>query len=192
MQLKESETLQQSARQLLRKLHLLEILRSAGDAKVVGSMKFGLMTWRDIDIDVVSKNDPSKGQAVKIQNQLMRERGCKSSKLIDNLIQLEIDRPKSIYLGISYQDDENNYWKIDIRFINVKDVASDTTNELIKKHLNESNKLTILEIKEQVSDDPRYHKEFSSVDIYEAVLLDKVKSFDEFCKYIKRKKGIEI
>jgi hypothetical protein len=60
------------------------------------------------------------------------------------------------------------------------------TTNLIKEKLTEESKKTILEIKSQVHDNPNYHKLFSSTDIYEAVLLQRVKNLSEFKNYLKK------
>ena len=52
--------LQKEAYEVLEKLDLLNILSTYGKPEIVGSLATGLMTWRDIDLEVVDKIDEDK------------------------------------------------------------------------------------------------------------------------------------
>ena len=63
----------------------------------------------------------------------------------------------------------------------------DDFEKLIKEKITKKSRIAILQIKSQVCDNPKYHKEFSSVDIYEAVLLFGVKDIEGFREYLAKK-----
>lgn len=50
--LERQERLQNEARILLNGIGLIDFLSKFGEAKIVGSVALGLMTWADIDIDL--------------------------------------------------------------------------------------------------------------------------------------------
>lgn len=53
--LEQQSQLQKQAKEVLQTLGLISLLKKYGDPVIVGSMSLGLMTWRDLDIEVVMK-----------------------------------------------------------------------------------------------------------------------------------------
>lgn len=189
--LQEQEKLQKEAKEVLQKLDLVNLLNKYGSTEIVGSLDYGLMTWRDIDINVATDQDPKDEDYWKIVKELFSKDRVKLLTLADNRKEEDKDRPKSMYIGLKYQIYSSDIWKIDIRFLSKKYITTDKTANLIKQKMTDDTKSIILEIKSQVHDDPKYHKEFSSLDIYEAVLLNRVKSLSGFKEYLESKsKGL--
>jgi len=186
--LSNQEKLQKGAKEVIEELNLIKILSQYGKVKIVGSLKYGLMVWRDIDLDLVSENEILETNYWRIVKKLFSNKKIQSITLSDNRNIGDKNRPKSLYIGIKYLDYEKNIWKIDIRLLNKKYLNTDKIKNSIDEKINSENKLTILEIKSQVCDDPRYHKEFSSMDIYEAVLANGVKNLEEFFNFFKIKR----
>ena len=92
-----------------------------------------------------------------------------------------------MYLGLRLQDKYNETWKINLRLLRKTDQRSDIIAELIENKMTDGQKLMILEIKSQVHQLPGYHKTFSSVDIYEAVIENEVVNLEQFKKYLQKK-----
>lgn len=182
--LEEQNRLQEQAFAIIEKLNLKRILGTYGQCSVVGSAAYGLMTWRDIDVDVVMGNTPTDDEYWKIVKSLFSLPNVKLLTLVDDRRHTESDRPKSMYVGITYEDSESNTWKIDIRLLAEEFVMTDKVAQLIKETMDEESQNSILHIKSCVHDNPRYHKDFSSVDIYEAVLLSGAKDLAGFEKYL--------
>jgi len=114
---------------------------------------------------------------------LFEKAGVKNLNLADNRKQDETDRPRSMYIGVKYEDYLKNIWKIDIRLLGKEFVTTDAVEELIKTATEEHRK-TILTIKSKVHDNPKYHKTFSSLDIYEAVIKQNISDLNEFHSYL--------
>lgn len=176
--------LQKQALKVIERLRIKSILDQYGQARLVGSVKYGLMTWRDIDVDLVTKNDPTDSDYWNIVKTIFSLPGIKSLTLVDNRQQVEANRPKSLYLGVKYEDAEQNIWKIDIRLLAEESIMADGTARLLNEKMTDKTRETILQIKSQVHDNPKYHKAFSSLDIYEAVLLKNVGDLEGFKKYL--------
>jgi len=70
--------------------------------------------------------------------------------------------------------------KIDIRFVSEQHAIAQKYINTISSKLTEDRRKAILRIKNVVAQDPRYRKEISSVDIYEAVIDNGVIDFDGF------------
>ena len=185
--LRNQEKLQREAKEVIEKLNLVKILSQYGKVNVVGSLKYDLMVWRDIDIDLVLKNEILEIYYWEIVKKLFLNKKIQSMTLSDNRKVEDKNRPKSLYIGVKYQDNKENIWKIDVRLLNKNDLNTGKIENLINEKITPENRLTILEIKSQICDDPKYHKDFSSVDIYEAVLISGVKNLEEFTNFLKLK-----
>ena len=181
--IKQSEELQKEGMSFLKNIRLIEELSKYGDPKIVGSMDSGLMTWRDIDIEIekeeLSEND--YWQAVKFifyltnhyHNTFIQDfRGSKNP-----------NTPKGLYIGAKI-DYEGHEWKIDIWFFKPGDHQEPNYSNWIKGKLNNENRKVILEIKDQIFENPKYRKSIFSVDIYKAVIDENVKDFEGFEKYL--------
>lgn len=187
-----SGKIQAQASAVIEKLDLLALLAIAGEVKTVGSYDYQLMTWPDLDFDVVTYPTIPVKKIANIMAQIASSEQFQRINFVDNRQQVELDRPKSIYLGLNYWDNESNlYWKIDIRFLQLQDVNSDKTALLIKEKLTPETKLIILDLKNQLDSHPGYHHLFYSTDIYQAVLLADIKNLSDFKKYLVTK-GIDL
>lgn len=200
--LKLQSNLQQQAQQVLKKLKLIELLSKYGRPNIVGSMELGLMTWRDIDIEVIVK-DSNKEFIAEIVATLIRMLLRRIDfGLVDNRGEFNNPKtPKGIYLGLKYFPEDlkpeeifgvnEKVWKIDIHFVLSKDSqAIQMTKELASK-LTEEKKKAILEIKKEVTKSPKHRKEIFTIDVYNAVLYQGVKNINEFKDYL-REKGINL
>jgi len=179
-----SNQLRKDAIKIIETIQLEKILSPFGKFKIVGSLSYDLMSWRDIDIDLITSALPNDADYWKIVPTLFAIKNITSINLADNRNQTEKNRPKSMYIGLNYLDENHNKWKIDIRILTQKDVTSNKIENLIIQKMNAENRRTILEIKSQVCDNPNYHKTFSSADIYEAVLQHNVKTTETFIEYL--------
>lgn len=182
--IEEQNKLQKQAFEVIRKLDLSNILGKYGEFSLAGSIEYGLMTWRDIDANLAMQTDPTDNEYWEIVKVIFSVSEVRLLMLADNRQQIETDRPKSMYLGIKYEDSENNVWKIDIRLLAKESITTDRMAQLIKENITEESRMVILKIKSQVCNNPKYHKGFSSVDIYESVLLSGVKDISGFNEYL--------
>jgi hypothetical protein len=183
--LKKPETLQKQAISLIKRLRLKELLSKAGEFKIVGSVRYGLMTWRDVDIDVITQNKINESSYWYIVKKLFSVKEINLINLVNNQKALEKNRPRSLYIGLNIKDETGEIWKFDIRLLSKRFVVADRIEEMVSQKLTSKSKRIILKIKSLVHNNPKYHKEFSSVDIYEAVLLFKVENLNQFKKYLK-------
>jgi len=181
-----SNAIQKEAQQILQTLDLKPLLSKYGEFKIVGSMSYKLMTWRDIDMDVVFDHDPTDTEFWEILQELFKNKKIRLFMFVDDREIVTRNRPKSMYIGLKYEDDKKEIWKIDIRLINKKYVATDEIEKLINAKLTPEKKQIILEIKSAVDDNPKYHKDFQSVDIYQAVLENEVRDLQHFQEYLQK------
>ena len=186
--LAQQQSLQSEARELLDKLQLLSHLEKIGETTVVGSVELGLMTWRDIDIEVLVDN-PDKSAISQIMGEVMKSAKRRIDfTFLDNTDLNKSQMPKGLYLGIKYEVDHDTdiVWKMDIWFSPQRNNGYIQT-EAMKGKVSDEQKLAILAIKNEIWMLPTYKKIVQSVDIYDAVLHHDVKDIEGFKSYLQTK-----
>ncbi|MFA4954246.1 MAG: hypothetical protein WC641_02965 [Patescibacteria group bacterium] len=192
---KNQAILQKEASEILDKLGLLDFLSKFGNAKIIGSVALGLMTWRDIDMDL-AVDELKEDDYFRTVQYLFNKPEVKKLLLADNRIRTEQiiaqGIPESMYLGIFVRGEGESEWKIDLRFVKDSLVRAEKYIDGIKSRLNDENREIILNIKNTICTHPKYiNKEIFGVDIYNSVLDGGVKNLADFIKYLANK-GIEL
>jgi hypothetical protein len=187
----QEEKLQRQAYEVLEALNLLHFLSKYGRPKIVGSVALGLMTWRDIDIDLEITGKIRDEDFWQTAKYLLAQDEVTLIILVDNRKMIEKNRPPSMYIGGKYQADEGAIWKIDIRFVSEQHAIAQKHIDSISSKLTDGRRRAILRIKQVVAQDTRYRTEISSVDIYEAVLVEGITDLEGFKKHL-RKSGVEL
>lgn len=182
--LKHQDLLQEEARLVLNKLQIINILSEFGKPKIVGSFYTGLMTWRDIDIELEQEiNDELYWKTV---NKLFYDQsGLKYLTLINFKNSKNPNTPKGLYIGIKFWLNDKE-WKVDVWFMPPRSKDSENMNEWVKNRLTDENKKIILRIKSQIHDNNKYRKEIFSTDVYRAVIENSVNDLESFKEYLKK------
>ena len=175
--------LQKEAHEVLAKLNLLNILSIYGKPEIVGSLSTGLMTWRDIDIELVGEIDEDKYW--KVVKEIFHTPEYKRTIVIDFRKSNNPNTPKGLHICITDYDFKNdgNLWKVDIWFLDRKP-GEPNFNDWIKDKITPANKIVLLSLKKEVKMSPTYGKEIFSVDIYKAVIENGVRDLEGFKKYL--------
>ena len=180
-----SKELQVQAYKILDEIKLIHFLSKYGQPKIVGSVALDLMTWRDIDIDLETKDKISENNFWETAKYLLSQERITLITLVDNRKIIEKNRPLSMYIGGRYQTDKSEFWKIDLRFVSRQDAIAQKHLASISSKITDENRINILGIKYLISQDPRYGREISSIDIYTAVLDYGIVDLAGFEKYLK-------
>lgn len=164
---------------------LRTVLEDYGTVNVIGSYALRLMVWRDLDIHIV-------------QTQLERARffelGGKIAVLLnpprmhyrDETAARTEGLPQGLYWGVYLGDERQGAWKIDIWTTGPEGYeAVRAHGERIQERLTDANRTVILQIKSACWRHPQYRREFSSGDIYSAVLDHDVANIDGFWKFLR-------
>lgn len=190
--IKQQAELQKEGFDLIKQLDLKKYLSQFGALDIGGSIKTGLMTWRDIDIGIICSEIPSVDKIWFIARELAEKPHITRITIQDNMTDGKYypAYPKGYYLGLIY-DNKDIHWKVDIWFAeNFGEHGS--YDDWVISQLNDDNKLIILQIKNALYDHPLYRKKIKSIDIYDAVLKHNVKDLEGFKKYIKKIKSINL
>ncbi len=178
--------LQHQASRLLHDLNLMSVLQLAGEPKIAGSAELGLMVWPDIDLEVVSPEQPELSLALDIVRRLMLEAEMRKLNIVDDRRSPKPDIPKGIYIGPDVRHGDLA-WQVDIWIVNSDDARRRCQlTERIRSKLNDANRSTILQIKQVVAASDKYHRGISSVDIYAAVLDQGVSDMAGFDAYLQQ------
>lgn len=189
--------LQIDAQEVLNDLDLINLLKQYGKPSIVGSFALSLMTWRDIDLEIVVDELNKEVVAEVIKKLILKTKYRIDLSFSDNLARFNESNPnspQSLYIGVKYfgkdieptkmQGANPLVWKLDLHFLLGKDARGQAKTEELKDKLTDDKRKIILEIKNKVASNPNYRKEITSMDIYEAVLEKGVSSLEEFENYL--------
>lgn len=178
---------------ILYELGFLHRLNRFGSTVVSGSYFLEVMTWRDLDLylavdademDEAAFFDLGKEIVTCIHPSKMNYRhtyGGQSRHL-----------PQGYYWGC-YAQIQSYDWKVDVWAISPEETARKQQKlHDIKTNMNDMQRLAIMQIKHSLHHHPLYRKHFFSLDIYNAVLEDRVDSVDGFRKWLQQHRDIRL
>jgi hypothetical protein len=179
------------ADKILNNCGLSGILRNYGNVLPTGSYVLGLMTWRDLDIyienDKLTERDFFK-MGGEIASRLKPQRMHFRNELLAKTPGLPAGLYWGIYVSGLVCPDE---WKIDIwAMSSAQKETLQKDFDALKASVNEQNRPLILAIKDHYWRHPEYRKTFHSLDIYQAVIQENVRSVKEFAGWLEKNKGI--
>lgn len=164
---------QRTAGEILARLHLLERWAEVGVPKLVGAAAYGLMVAPDIDIEIYC-DAPTVEAAFGVVSEVSKQPRVWRIRYADRLDSAD----QGLYWQLRYRADEGELWKVDMWLL-AHDHPGPRAADLVEpmKHaLRDDTRAAIVGIKEALFYEPDVH----SIEIYEAVLDDGVRSADEF------------
>lgn len=177
--------LQAEAHAVLTELHLLELLAAVGSVRQLGSSVHGLMVWRDIDLNV-SAAGVQIDQVLEVMRPLFvhpcvkRVRYLKEVGRYNPTAEPVHDRH---YFGVYYLPSQEVEWKIDISFWLCGE-HPEPVHDVLTRHLTQEKRLVMLWLKDIWHRLPAYRTQVYSIDIYDAVLEQGVRTPVEFDAYL--------
>ena len=164
---------------------LQTILNDYGAVHVIGSYALHLMVWRDLDIHIVQP-DLDKKRFFELGGRIAALLNPHRMHYRDETIVATQGLPSGLYWGVYLGNEREGAWKIDIWMTDSDGFeAVRAHGERIQGRLSDSNRPLILQIKSACWRHPQYRREFSSGDIYEAVLDHGIADIDGFWKFLK-------
>ena len=176
--------LQEQVRKIVAERDLLAIASSAGCAEIVGSYAMGLMVWPDIDLTVTVPGSPDLDAALELVPRLMKEAGAHRLTFADHRDGTHPELPAGIFLGPDIVHD-GVAWQVDIWLVDAATARErSATTARYMARMTEARRRSILAIKQVAAASDAYHRGVSSVDIYTAVLEDRIETPDEFVAWL--------
>lgn len=187
-----NDEIKKEADEILYSRGLFEIVNKYGKGIITGSYALGCMAWRDLDIYIINDN-PDLNSFFRLGNEMALLLKTPKMNFRNELISHRKNLPEGLYWGIYFNNEYDNQWKIDIWMMSSEEY------EPFERHFNELNskmtdtsKKIIMDIKSQSWQHPKYRKEFTSQDIYKAVLDKNIQNMTDFKFYLRKEKGIDI
>jgi hypothetical protein len=190
---KQNSILVAEANRILHSYSLLRIMEKYGSPFVTGSYVLGLMTWRDLDINLDTADMTEKAffqMGGEIAAALKPWRMSFRNELLGKTPGL----PLGFYFGVHTRIlGDSKDWKIDIWSMNTEQInqVKQEFSEL-QTEINTTNRMMILEIKNQLCHHPEFLVGIHSLDIYNAVLKHGINTVEQFSRWIKESKGIDL
>jgi hypothetical protein len=172
--LQRADRLQREAQDVLDDLELPTFLAAYGHPRIVGSAALGLMTWRDIDVDVEVFDEIEEDEVWDTARYLLGRATITLVSVADDRSGRTACRVPSMYVGARYRSDESAVWKIDIRFVRSADAVASSHLDDLGAKLTPETRQRILAIKDAVSNRLEYGQTLSGVDVYRAVRTDRI------------------
>ncbi len=177
----------EQANRILYDLGLLNELNKYGTPHIIGSYKMNLMAWNDLDIDV--ENDSMSLEKLhQLTNYILNNFNPTWYEAKEEINEAD---NKVWFHGFEFYLDKE-LWNVDIWFLDKSTIEKaenycDYITEKIKD--NDKLKTAIIDIKQALIKRDLYSfDKYTSMDVYDAVLNNGIKSTDDFIeKFIKSK-----
>jgi hypothetical protein len=177
----------EEAKDLLEKRGLRKILEKYGSVQPTGSFVLDLMTWRDLDLYLVSESINSD-EFLKLGFEINKLLNPVKMSFRNELIAKTEGLPNGLYWGVYLGNERDRAWKIDIWNISKEEAAKrHRFCEELEKKLDHQKRKVIHELKGMCWKNQNYRKSFYSTDIYEAVLDNGIVTFVELREFINSK-----
>ena len=180
-----SRLLRQEADKILHAEGLLSLLRTFGPTRVIGSYTLDTMTWRDIDISMLLPQKQDVALFFDIGRKVATKFRITKMSYSNHYIRDFPGFDHGLYWGsrLLYAERE---WKVDLWGYGETDYRYHM-EEFDKLHnqLQHVDRTTLLRIKHAISQRPDYRGEvYNSMAVYQAVLTGKVRTLEEFSRWI--------
>lgn len=185
----QQQHLQLEAAAVLKDLAIVKLLSVAGKTVQVGSVALELMVWRDIDLTVLCPRLDIE-QTFELGARLATHPRVRGLQFRNDTGDWNQDPryPDGLFWGIDYVTESGNSWEMDVWFIHESTRQPDMLHlEDFLPRLTNETRLAILTIKDVWRRTPLYGNGVSSYDCYTAVLDHKVRTIEEFERYLARR-----
>jgi len=181
-----AKLIRSNAKQVLELKKIDSTIREMGELFYTGSYALDLMTWNDIDMQVVVKNGTNPIEALgSIFNRFMKDPGFIEAQIIHFHGNYKPKMPRGVYLGIKMDfPDLGGIWKLDIWSLAKQDFEKNSVLiETLKSKLDPQNRALILELKHEMMAGSERVPQMGSHFLYQAILLDGIRDKEALYKY---------
>ncbi len=186
-----AHSIRKNAAEVLKTKNIDSYIRKFGELFYTGSYALDLMTWNDIDMQIVLKDEVDSIEALGsicnfvakdpdfIEAQLIRFRGNYKPKM-----------PRGDYLGLKFDcPNMGGLWKLDIWSLAKSDFEENRSLiEILQSKINQDNRDLILEFKHEMMAGSDRVPQMGSHLLYQAILLEGMKDKDSVYKFFATKK----
>lgn len=177
---------------LLRSKNILTKLQNLGEVYFTGSYALDLMTWNDIDMQIIVKESLDPLQALsQFYLEIAQDSDFIEAQLINFTGNYKPKMPRGVYLGLKIDSPEfNGMWKLDLWALAPFDFnLNRSLIEQLKSKLDQTQRSLILNLKHELMKPTGRVPQMGSHWLYQAVLLNGLKDQDSIFDYL-RKQGV--
>ena len=182
-----ARSLKSNAKYLLDSKNIDSSLREIGDLYYTGSFALDLMTWNDIDMQVVLKSTLNPIEALsKILALLSKDPDFIEAQLIHFKDKYKPKMPRGVYLGVKMDcPDQGGIWKFDIWSLAKHDFEKNRELiENLRSKLDERSRNLILELKHEMMNGSDRVPQMGSHFLYQAILLEGIKEKNTLYEFL--------
>ena len=176
-----------NAKQLLKFKKIESTIQEQGNLVYTGSYALNLMTWNDIDMQIIFKDDvkPIDGMT-KLHNLFIRDPETLESQIIIFQGDYKPKMPRGIYLGIKINAPQcGGVWKLDLWSLAKPDFEKNRMLiEKLKSQLTPESRDLILKIKQELMEGNNRVPQMGSHILYQAILLEGIKEKKAIYDYL--------
>jgi hypothetical protein len=178
-----------NADHVLKALGLPQSISQFGKLYFTGSYHLDLMTWNDIDLQIVLKKDKAPMQSLlEILPLLATSENLLEGKIINFSNDYKPKMPRGVYLGLNVNFPElGGNWKVDLWALSEKDFHKN--HELIQQlqeRLTPKNREHILSLKHQLMKTTGRVPQMGSHFLYQAILIENLWEPKEIFAFMKK------
>jgi hypothetical protein len=173
--------LREAAHDLLGAGGLRGLLEEVGEVALRGSVVYDLMTWPDVDVDLLAP-DPGDVPRFLGAGRAIAERFPVVTMTFDDHVRNPASRDVGLYWGFRLLHG-GHLWRIDVRVHTAAEIAERRVAfEALRGRLAGLDRLAVLRLKSAVQERPGYTSSVQSVDVYAAVAdgVATVAGFDDW------------
>lgn len=188
-QLAQSMVIRKNADKFLAEKNIQEKLSSLGEVIFVGSYATDLMTWNDIDIQLVlPKNLNPLRTLTRLANDFLEDQDVQKIHMINFSPGKKEGMPIGVYLGVDYKIANKEKWKVDIWSLSEADLdRSKKFNEHMLNKLTPEIRELILKLKFYLIQKKDRVPKLASYYIYNAVFNEQIYEEQAILKYLQDK-----
>lgn len=182
-----AESIRQQADNVLQSKNIRSIIEKYGNLYFTGSYELDLMTWNDIDMQLVlNPGTDAKKVLQSIGYEISQDQDFRKLQLVDFVGDYKDKMPRGHYLGL-YLDckDLGGMWKLDLWCLSEKDFTDN--REFVKKVqylLRPESRDLILELKHEMMQGIGRVPKMGSFAIYQAVLIQGLHDKHQIYEYL--------
>jgi len=183
-----------NAKHVLEKKNIETSLENYGELFFTGSYALDLMTWNDIDMQLVLKDDVDPINVLgEFYRQITKDPGFIEAQMISFKGKYKPKMPRGVYLGIKLDFPEHGgVWKLDLWVLAKADFEKNRSLiEELKSKLDSETRKFVLELKHEMMTGSDRVPQMGSHLLYKAVLLNGIKRRDELFEFF-AKHGIDV
>lgn len=187
-----SSRIRSNATKLFELLKISDQIKTYGSLHFTGSYELDLMTWNDIDMQIVANEGVNPmDMMTQLFTWISHDKGFVEAQLIHFKDNYKPKMPRGIYLGVKVNYPEfGGIWKLDFWALADADFEKNRTLiESLRSKLTDENRKTILDFKQALMQSADRPPQMASHFLYQAVLFDGIKDKLELCDYL-CKKGV--